>query len=86
MKSQYRIWKWACGVLVVVAAACQFYFVQELIAAFAFFAIGFAALALVVVSLYLLQKVWEMTIAHFIDEKHTVVQSLKAEGPARVIS
>jgi len=85
MKPNYRIWKWGCGSLAVVAA-CQFYFVQELIAAFAFFAIGFAALALVVVSLYMLQKAWEMTVAHFFDGKRPALQSFKAEGSARGIS
>jgi hypothetical protein len=84
MKPDYRIWKLACGALAVVAA-CQFYFVQELIAAFAFFAIGFAALALVVVSLYMLQKAWEMTIAHVFGGKHAAVQGFKAEDSARGI-
>lgn len=81
MKPNYRIWKWPCGVIAVVAA-CQFYFVQELIAAFAFFAIGFAALALVVVSLYMLQKSWEMTVAHFFDGKRSALQRFKTEGSA----
>lgn len=84
MKPDYRIWKWACGVLAVLAT-CQFYFVQELIAAFVFFAIGFAALALVVVSLYMLQKAWEMAIAHVFGGKHAAVQGFKAEGSARGI-
>jgi hypothetical protein len=84
MKPDYRIWKFACGVLAAVVA-CQFYFVQELIAAFAFFAIGFAALALGAVSLYMLQKAWEMTITHVFGETHAAVQGLKAEGSARGI-
>ena len=85
MKPDYRIWKRACGFLAMVAA-WQFYFVQELSAAFAFFAIGFAALALVVVSLYMLQKAWELTIAHVFGGKHAAGQGLKAEGSARGIS
>ena len=78
MKTDYRIWKWACGFLAMVAA-WQFYFVQELIAAFAFFAIGFAALAMVVVGLYMLQEAWEMTTAHLFGRKHPAVQSFKTE-------
>ena len=84
MKTDCRIWKWGSGLLAIVAAS-QLYFVQELITAFAFFAIGFAALALVVASLYLLQKAWEMTIAHVFGGKHAVVQGFKAEGSARGI-
>jgi hypothetical protein len=85
MKTDCRIWKWGSGLLAIVAAS-QLYFVQKLITAFAFFAIGFAALALVVVTLYMLQKVWEMTIAHFFGGKHLAVQSFKTEGSAREIS
>lgn len=35
---------------------------MELLAAFAFFAIGFSALAFVVLSVYLLQKGWEIAV------------------------
>ena len=84
MKPDYRMWKLTCGVLALVAA-CQFYFIQELIAAFAFFTIGFAALTLVVASFYVLRKAWEMTIAHVFGGKHAVVQGFKAEGSARGI-
>ena len=55
MKTKGASWKWA-WCLSGSAVAWQFYFVRELIAAFAFFAIGFAAVALVFGSLYTLQK------------------------------
>jgi hypothetical protein len=57
MKTEGKNRKWAW--LLFVGVGLQFYFVQELVAAFAFFAIGFAGLALVIVTLYLLQKGWE---------------------------
>jgi hypothetical protein len=51
--------KWLWGFLSVIALA-QFYVVRELLAAFAIFALGFAALALVVGTLYMLQLSWEL--------------------------
>lgn len=59
-KDKGRKWMWCLlGALVTL----PFYFVQQLVAAFAFFAIGFAAIAFVIVSLYLLQKGWELAVA-----------------------
>ena len=55
MKTKGTSWKWA-WCLSGSAVAWQFYFVRELIAALAFFAIGFAAVVLVFGSLYTLQK------------------------------
>jgi hypothetical protein len=67
MKSKDSGRKWMWWFLAVVAAL-QLYFVRELLAAFALFAIGFAALAVVVSSVYLLQKSWEsgvVRLQHF---------------------
>ena len=61
-KDTGRIWLW--GFLATIALA-QLYIVRELLAAFALFALGFAALAIVVASLYLLQKSWELAVARF---------------------
>jgi hypothetical protein len=78
-----RKWMWCfLGVL----GASQLYFVQELTAAFALFAIGFAALAFVVGSLYLLQKCWEMVVARVAGGEHLTERGLQAGGPARGIS
>jgi hypothetical protein len=55
-----RKWMW-CFLGGVVAS--QFYVVQELFVVFAFFAIAFVAIAFVVVSLYTLQKGWELALA-----------------------
>jgi len=55
MKTEGKSWKLARWLL--VAGVClQIYFVQELVAAFAFFAIGFMAIAFVIVSLYMLAE------------------------------
>ena len=65
-----RKWMWRfLGVLV----ALQLYFVRELLAAFALFALAFAAIAFVIVSLYMLQKSWELAVARVADSNHPVV-------------
>jgi hypothetical protein len=70
LKDTGRIWLW--GFLAVIALA-QFYIVRELLAAFALFAIGFAALACVVASLYMLQKSWELAVARVSAVRHPVM-------------
>jgi len=50
----YRAWLWW---LLALVAVSQLYFVRELAAAFALFAVVFAAIAFVVASLYMLMKV-----------------------------
>jgi hypothetical protein len=67
------------------AIALQFYFVQQLIAAFAFFAIGFAAIAFVIVSLYTLQVGWEMLVA-IVGSERVTGQGSPARESARRIS
>ena len=61
-----KVRKWTLWLL-AVAVASQFYFVQELLAAFAFFAIGFAALAFAVLSLYLLQSGCGLAVVRIFD-------------------
>jgi uncharacterized membrane protein YhaH (DUF805 family) len=82
MKTKGTSWKWA-GCLLGAAVAWQFYFVRELIAAFAFFAIGFAAVALVFGSLYTLQKGWEMAVTRLFDRQKSAEPGLEFGGPAR---
>ena len=64
--------KWLWGFLAVIALA-QLYVVRELLAAFAIFALGFAALAFVVVSLYMLQKSWELAMARISAYRRPVI-------------
>ena len=59
-KDPGRPWMW--GLLAVIALA-QLYVVQELVAAFALFAIGFAAIAFVVASVHMLVKCGELAVA-----------------------
>ena len=68
MRAEGEVRKWTFWLL-TIAIALQFYLVQELLAAYAFFAIGFAALTFAVVSLYLLQKGWEVAAVRIIDSE-----------------
>lgn len=72
MKTQDKSRKWMWWLLAVVVAL-QLYFVWELLAAFALFAIGFAAIAFLIFSLYVLQKGWEVAVARAADSGHPVV-------------
>jgi len=69
-KDTGRIWLW--GFLAVIALA-QLYVVRELLAALAIFTLGFAALAFVVASLYMLQKSWELAVARLAALRHPVM-------------
>jgi hypothetical protein len=65
-----RIWLW--GFLGVIALS-QLYAVRELLAAFALFALGFAAIVIVVAGLYMLQKSCEVAVAHIAAFRHPVI-------------
>jgi predicted membrane protein len=60
--------KWMWWFLAAVVAA-QLYFVQELLAAFALFAAGFAVIFVLVSSIYMLQKVWEVGVARMAERR-----------------
>lgn len=66
MTADGKVRTWAFWLL-AAAIAWQFYLVRDLLAAFALFAIGFGVLAFVVLSLYLLQKGWELTVVRIFD-------------------
>jgi hypothetical protein len=72
MKNKDNSRKWMWWFLGVVVAL-QLYFVWELLAAFALFALGFAAVAFVIGGLYMLQKGWEVAVARVADSNHPVV-------------
>lgn len=69
-KDSNRKWMWW---FLGVVLALQLYFVRELVAAFALFALGFAAVAFVIMSLYMLQKVWETGVQRIADSQNPVV-------------
>jgi hypothetical protein len=67
-KSRKWVW-WFLGIVV----AFQLYFVRELLAAFALFAVVFAAIAFLIASLYMLQKAWEVGVARLASSAHPIV-------------
>ncbi len=72
MKTKDKSRKWMWWFLGIVVAL-QLYFVRELLAAFALFALGFAVIAFAIAGLYLLQKAWEAGVQRVADSEHPVV-------------
>jgi hypothetical protein len=72
-----KLRKWMFWLL-AVAVASQFYFVQELITVFTFFAIAFTALAFVVLSVYLLQKGWGFVVVRAFDSERWMARGTTA--------
>jgi len=68
-KDKLRKWMW---LFLVVIAALQLYAVRELLAAFAIFVLGFAAIALCVGSLYFLHKTWEAGVSWAVASRHPI--------------
>ena len=73
-KDKSRKWMW--GILGSVVAL-QVYFVQELLAAFALFALGFLAIALVFGSLYMLHRVWAVAVERAADSQHPIMVAVR---------
>lgn len=71
-KGRKWIW-WFLGSI----AAMQLYFVRELLAAFAIFALGFAVIAMVIASLYLAQKTWEAGVARLAASQHPAILAVR---------
>lgn len=64
--------KWMWGFLAAVVLF-QTYFVRELLAAFALFAVLFAVITSVAVSVYMAQKGWELAVARVAASNHPAV-------------
>ena len=71
-KSRKWMW-WFLGML----GAMQLYFVRELLAAFALFALGFAAIAAVLGTIYMLHSGWAVAVERLAESKHPVVAYAK---------
>ncbi len=73
--------KWLWGFLAVIVVS-QLYVVQELLAAFAFFALGFATIGFVVAGLYMLPHCWELAVVRLADIRRPVmnVASVRRES------
>ncbi len=56
-----------------VLVSLQVYFVWELLAVLALFAVGFAAMASVAGSLYMLHRGWALAVDRIADSKHPVM-------------
>src|SRR5260370_21791770 len=65
-----RKWMW---MFLAVLVSLQMYFVWELLAVFALFAIGFAAIASVAGSLYMLHRGWALAVDRIADSQHPVM-------------
>jgi uncharacterized membrane protein YhaH (DUF805 family) len=69
-----RKWMWW---LLGSIAALQLYFVRELLAALALFALGFLAIAGAIVALYTLQRAWAVTVDRVADSQHPVMIAVR---------
>jgi hypothetical protein len=65
-----RKWMWW---FLAVGVALQMYFVKELLAAFALFAAGFAVIAMLVGSVYMLHKTWEVGVVRLAGSQNPAV-------------
>jgi predicted membrane protein len=65
-----RKWMW---MLLGTIAAMQVYFVRELLVIFALFAVVFAAVAVLITGVYMMQKTWEVAVLRVADSQHPVV-------------
>src|SRR5207245_10551447 len=68
-KDKSRKWMW---MFLATLVLLQMYFVWELLAVFALFALGFAAIASVVGSLYMLHRFWALTVDRIADSQHPI--------------
>jgi hypothetical protein len=73
-KDKSRKWMWW---LLGVVGAMQLYFVRELLAAFALFALGFGAIAAVIGAVYMLHSGWAVAVERLAESKHPVVAYTK---------
>jgi len=73
-KDKSRKWMWW---FLVVVVALQLYYVRELIAAFALFALGFVVIGGFIASLYLMQKGWQAAVVHVADSTHPAVNAVR---------
>jgi hypothetical protein len=76
-KDQGRIWIWAFLAFIAIS---QVYLVQELLVAFAVFALGFAAVASVVLGLYMLPDCWRLAAARFAAIRRPVMHMASVHG------
>jgi uncharacterized membrane protein YhaH (DUF805 family) len=76
MKNVDKSRKWMWWFLGTVAAL-QLYFVRELLAAFALFAVAFAVIAFLGVSVYMLQSGWAVAVQRLAESRQPVMAALR---------
>src|SRR4029077_13010333 len=69
-KDKSRKWMW---MFLAALVSLQMYFVWELLAVFALFAVAFAAIGFVVGSLYMLHLGWALGVDRIADSQHPVM-------------
>jgi len=69
-----RKWMW---MFLAALVSLQMYFVWELLAVFALFAVGFAAIAFAVGSLYMLHRGWALAVERIADSRHPVMVAMR---------
>jgi hypothetical protein len=65
-----RKWMW---MFLAALVSLQVYFVWELLAVLALFAVGFAALAFLAGSLYMLHRGWALAVDRVADSRHPIM-------------
>jgi len=73
-KDSRRKWMW---VLIAAVAALQLYAVQELLVVYAFFLVGFGALAVFALALYFAYKTWEAGVARMLASRHPIFMAAR---------
>jgi apolipoprotein N-acyltransferase len=81
MKKTDKSRKWMWWFLAIVGAT-QLYFVQELLAAFALFAVVFGVIGTVVTGGYLLHKGWAVAVERLAASSHPLVAVAKRSADA----
>ncbi len=69
-KDKSRKWMW---IFLAALVSLQMYFVWELLAVFALFAVGFAAIAFGIISLYMLHRGWALAVERAADSQHPIM-------------
>ena len=70
IKDKSRKWMW---IFLAALVSLQMYFVWELLAVFALFAVGFAAVAFAIISLYMLHRGWALAVERAADSQHPIM-------------
>jgi hypothetical protein len=76
MRNEDKSRKWMWWFLGTVAAL-QLYFVRELLAAFALFAVAFAVIAFLGASLYMLQSGWAVAVQRLAESRQPVMAAVR---------